>query len=60
MSFSHPSSVGLDENTVHDQEHIIAHLKSIIDKPEVEISPQELQLHYSKMLDYDDNNLHDD
>ncbi|XP_058429340.1 multiple coagulation factor deficiency protein 2 isoform X1 [Marmota monax] len=55
----HPSSVGLDKNTVHDQEHIMEHLEGVINKPEAEMSPQELQLHYFKMHDYDGNNLLD-
>lgn len=58
-SFSHPGSVGLDKNTVHDQEHIMEHLEGVINKPEAEMSPQELQLHYFKMHDYDGNNLLD-
>ncbi|KAM5317075.1 multiple coagulation factor deficiency protein 2 isoform 1-T4 [Glossophaga mutica] len=56
---SHPGSVGLDKNTVHDQEHIMEHLEGVINKPEAEMSPQELQLHYFKMHDYDGNNLLD-
>uniref|UniRef100_A0A673SNS8 Multiple coagulation factor deficiency 2 n=2 Tax=Suricata suricatta TaxID=37032 RepID=A0A673SNS8_SURSU len=58
-SFSHPGSMGLDKNTVHDQEHIMEHLEGVINKPEAEMSPQELQLHYFKMHDYDGNNLLD-
>ncbi|XP_005354769.1 multiple coagulation factor deficiency protein 2 isoform X2 [Microtus ochrogaster] len=56
---THQGSVGLDKNTVHDQEHIMEHLEGVIDKPEKEMSPQELQLHYFKMHDYDGNNLLD-
>lgn len=58
-SSSHPGSVGLDKNTVHDHEHIMEHLEGVINKPEAEMSPQELQLHYFKMHDYDGNNLLD-
>ncbi|KAK2092458.1 Multiple coagulation factor deficiency protein 2 [Saguinus oedipus] len=58
-SFSQPGSMGLDKNTVHDQEHIMEHLEGVINKPEAEMSPQELQLHYFKMHDYDGNNLLD-
>ncbi|TKC48045.1 hypothetical protein EI555_006326, partial [Monodon monoceros] len=58
-SFSHPGSVGLDKSTVHDQEHIMEHLEGVVNKPEAEMSPQELQLHYFKMHDYDGNNLLD-
>lgn len=35
------------------------HLEGVIDKPEKEMTPQELQLHYFKMHDYDGNNLLD-
>lgn len=35
------------------------HLEGVIDKPETEMSPQELQLHYFKMHDYDGNDLLD-
>ncbi|XP_055256892.1 multiple coagulation factor deficiency protein 2 isoform X1 [Moschus berezovskii] len=39
--------------------HIMEHLEGVINKPEAEMSPQELQLHYFKMHDYDGNNLLD-
>lgn len=39
--------------------HIMEHLDGVIDKPEKDMSPQELQLHYFKMHDYDGNNLLD-
>ncbi|XP_007942593.1 multiple coagulation factor deficiency protein 2 [Orycteropus afer afer] len=58
-SFSNAGNVGLDKNTVHNQEHIMEHLEGVINKPEAEMSPQELQLHYFKMHDYDGNNLLD-
>lgn len=48
-----------DKNVVHDREHIMEHLEGVVEKPEVEMSPQELQLHYFKMHDYDGNNLLD-
>lgn len=35
------------------------HLDGVIDKPEKDMTPQELQLHYFKMHDYDGNNLLD-
>uniref|UniRef100_A0A8C8XKB2 Uncharacterized protein n=1 Tax=Panthera leo TaxID=9689 RepID=A0A8C8XKB2_PANLE len=56
-NFSHPNSMGLDKNTVHDQEHIMEYLEGFINKPEVEMFPQALQLHYFKLHDYDSNNL---
>lgn len=55
----HHGSVGLDKSTVHDQEHIMEHLEGVINQPEAEMSPQELQLHYFKMHDYDGNSLLD-
>uniref|UniRef100_A0A7N5K7D6 Multiple coagulation factor deficiency 2, ER cargo receptor complex subunit n=1 Tax=Ailuropoda melanoleuca TaxID=9646 RepID=A0A7N5K7D6_AILME len=58
-SFSHPGGVGLDTNTVHDQEHIMEHLQGAIKIPEAQMSPQELQLHYFKMHDHDGHNLLD-
>ncbi|KAL0964364.1 hypothetical protein UPYG_G00322850 [Umbra pygmaea] len=53
---SHHPNMHLDKNMVHDREHIMEHLEGVIDKPESEMSPQELQLHYFKMHDYDGNN----
>ncbi|XP_030603444.1 multiple coagulation factor deficiency protein 2 [Archocentrus centrarchus] len=44
---------------VQDKDHIMEHLDGVIDKPEKDMSPQELQLHYFKMHDYDGNNLLD-
>ncbi|XP_061600924.1 multiple coagulation factor deficiency protein 2 [Cololabis saira] len=49
----------LDRHMVQDQDHIMEHLEGVIDKPEKEMSPQELQLHYFKMHDYDGNDLLD-
>ncbi|KAL2083786.1 hypothetical protein ACEWY4_021559 [Coilia grayii] len=49
----------LDKNMVQDKDHIMEHLEGVIDKPESDMSPQELQLHYFKMHDYDGNNLLD-
>ncbi|KAM7385108.1 hypothetical protein PAMP_001205 [Pampus punctatissimus] len=49
----------LDKNMVQDKDHIMEHLEGVIDKPEKDMSPQELQLHYFKMHDYDGNNLLD-
>ncbi|XP_068041622.1 multiple coagulation factor deficiency protein 2 isoform X1 [Anomalospiza imberbis] len=54
----HPN-IRLDKNLVQDKEHILEHLEGVIEKPESEMSPQELQLHYFKMHDYDGNNLLD-
>nr|XP_028580681.1 multiple coagulation factor deficiency protein 2 isoform X1 [Podarcis muralis] len=56
---SHQANVRLDKNMVQDKDHIMEHLEGVIDKPESEMSPQELQLHYFKMHDYDGNNLLD-
>ncbi|XP_072047682.1 multiple coagulation factor deficiency protein 2 homolog [Amphiura filiformis] len=41
---------------IQDKDHIMEHLETIIDKPESEMSEQELQLHYFKLHDYDNNN----
>lgn len=49
----------LDKNMVQDKDHIMEHLDGVIDKPENEMTPQEMQLHYFKMHDYDGNNLLD-
>ncbi|XP_038155420.1 multiple coagulation factor deficiency protein 2 [Cyprinodon tularosa] len=49
----------LDRNMVQDKDHIMEHLEGVIDKPEKDMSPQELQLHYFKMHDYDGNDLLD-
>lgn len=49
----------LDKNMVQDKDHIMEHLEGVIDKPENDMTPQELQLHYFKMHDYDGNNLLD-
>ncbi|XP_077586293.1 multiple coagulation factor deficiency protein 2 isoform X2 [Stigmatopora nigra] len=48
-----------DKSMVQDKDHIMEHLEGVIDKPEKEMSPQELQLHYFKMHDYDGNDLLD-
>ncbi|XP_043916171.1 multiple coagulation factor deficiency protein 2 [Protopterus annectens] len=55
----HNHGVRLDKNMVQDKDHIMEHLEGVIEKPESEMSPQELQLHYFKMHDYDGNNLLD-
>ncbi|KAE8600702.1 hypothetical protein XENTR_v10013367 [Xenopus tropicalis] len=47
------------KSVVQDKDHIMDHLDGVIEKPEAEMSPQELQLHYFKMHDYDGNNLLD-
>lgn len=44
---------------VQDKDHIMEHLEGVIEKPESDMTPQELQLHYFKMHDYDGNNLLD-
>ncbi|XP_010737949.1 multiple coagulation factor deficiency protein 2 [Larimichthys crocea] len=49
----------LDKNMIQDKDHIMEHLEGVIDKPEKDMTPQELQLHYFKMHDYDGNNLLD-
>lgn len=49
----------LDKTMVQDKDHIMEHLEGVIDSPEKDMTPQELQLHYFKMHDYDGNNLLD-
>ncbi|XP_016355985.1 multiple coagulation factor deficiency protein 2-like isoform X2 [Sinocyclocheilus anshuiensis] len=54
-----PPITRLDRNMVQDKDHIMEHLEGVIEKPESDMTPQELQLHYFKMHDYDGNNLLD-
>ncbi|XP_058242332.1 multiple coagulation factor deficiency protein 2 [Hemibagrus wyckioides] len=54
-----PPITRMDKNMVQDKDHIMEHLDGVIDKPESDMTPQELQLHYFKMHDYDGNNLLD-
>ncbi|XP_038065811.1 multiple coagulation factor deficiency protein 2 homolog [Patiria miniata] len=42
-----------------DKDHIMEHLDGVIDKPESEMTPEELQRHYFKLHDYDNNNMLD-
>ncbi|XP_029449231.1 multiple coagulation factor deficiency protein 2 [Rhinatrema bivittatum] len=53
------ANVHFDRNMVQDKDHIMEHLEGVIEKPESEMSSQELQLHYFKMHDYDGNSLLD-
>ncbi|KAM4771974.1 multiple coagulation factor deficiency protein 2 [Rhinophrynus dorsalis] len=55
----HHTGTRFDKNVVQDRDHIMEHLEGVVDKPESEMSPQELQLHYFKMHDYDGNSLLD-
>ncbi|XP_026134919.1 multiple coagulation factor deficiency protein 2 [Carassius auratus] len=54
-----PPIIRLDRNMVQDKDHIMEHLEGVIEQPETDMTPQELQLHYFKMHDYDGNNLLD-
>ncbi|NP_001161617.1 NSCDNSF-like protein precursor [Saccoglossus kowalevskii] len=45
-----------DKGKIHDQKHIMEHLEGQINKPESEMTDEELQFHYFKMHDYDNNN----
>ncbi|KAI4888643.1 hypothetical protein NFI96_027072 [Prochilodus magdalenae] len=56
---AYPPITRLDKNMVQDKDHIMEHLEGVIEKPEADMTPQELQLHYFKMHDYDGNNLLD-
>ncbi|XP_053568214.1 multiple coagulation factor deficiency protein 2 isoform X1 [Bombina bombina] len=55
----HHGGSHFDKNMVQDKDHIMEHLEGVVQKPEADMSPQELQLHYFKMHDYDGNNLLD-
>ncbi|XP_068570056.1 multiple coagulation factor deficiency protein 2 [Cebidichthys violaceus] len=60
VSAAHVSGHGrLDKNMIQDKDHIMEHLEGVIDQPEKDMTPQELQLHYFKMHDYDGNDLLD-
>ncbi|KAL4641208.1 multiple coagulation factor deficiency protein 2 [Arapaima gigas] len=59
FSEDHRPNMRLDKNMVQDKDHVMEHLDGVIDKPESDMTPQELQLHYFKMHDYDGNNLLD-
>lgn len=46
-----------DKSHVQDREHIKEHLQGVVDQPDVsKMSEEELQFHYFKMHDNDDNN----
>ncbi|XP_072265853.1 multiple coagulation factor deficiency protein 2 isoform X2 [Pyxicephalus adspersus] len=55
----HHAGSRFDKNVIQDKDHIMEHLDGVVNRPESEMSPQELQLHYFKMHDYDGNNLLD-
>lgn len=40
----------------HDAEHIKEHLKEVVDKPKEQMTDEELEFHYFKLHDYDNNN----
>ena len=41
---------------LHTRSHILEHLENVIEKTEDDMTEDELQLHYFKMHDYDNNN----
>lgn len=46
-----------DQNRIHDREHIKEHLHGVIQDPDLsKMSEEELQFHYFKMHDNDNNN----
>ncbi|XP_068135821.1 multiple coagulation factor deficiency protein 2 isoform X2 [Hyperolius riggenbachi] len=55
----HHTGARFDKQMVQDKDHIMEHLEGVVNKPESEMSPQEIQLHYFKMHDYDGNSLLD-
>lgn len=40
----------------HDAEHVKEHLKDVVDKPKEQMTEEELEFHYFKLHDYDNNN----
>lgn len=40
----------------HDAEHVKEHLKEVVDKPKEQMTEEELEFHYFKLHDYDNNN----
>ncbi|KAK3605502.1 hypothetical protein CHS0354_004053 [Potamilus streckersoni] len=44
------------QEEVHDAEHIKEHLKEVVDKPKEQMTDEELEFHYFKLHDYDNNN----
>ncbi|XP_041350617.1 putative mediator of RNA polymerase II transcription subunit 12 isoform X2 [Gigantopelta aegis] len=44
------------KSEVHNREHIQEHLENVIDKPKEQMTDEELEFHYFKMHDYDNNN----
>ena len=45
-----------DSKHVHDKDHIKEHLKEVTDVKEEPMSDEDLQFHYFKLHDYDNNN----
>ncbi|XP_071963178.1 multiple coagulation factor deficiency protein 2 homolog isoform X2 [Antedon mediterranea] len=48
-----------DKSHIHDKDHIMHHLDSIVDKPTSEMTEEEYQFYYFKVHDYDNNNVLD-
>jgi len=49
-----------DRSRIHDKEHIKEHLGGIVNEPDLsKMSEEELQFHYFKMHDSDNNNMLD-
>lgn len=53
---AHEHSKLRDSKHVHDKEHIKEHLKDVTDVKEEPMSDEDLQFHYFKLHDYDNNN----
>lgn len=49
--YNHNNVMSFDFNR-----HIKEHLKEVVDKPEKEMTDDELEFHYFKLHDYDGNN----
>lgn len=60
--FGHPQGAGgqnllHDKDRIHDREHIKEHLHGVLGDPDLtKLSEEELQFHYFKMHDNDNNN----
>ena len=49
-----------DKNRIHDKEHLKEHLGGVLSEPDLgKLSEEEMQFHYFKMHDSDNNNMLD-
>lgn len=53
----HPAGHSHDfKKESHDREHIADHLKDVVNKPVEQMTEEEMEFHYFKLHDYDNNN----